>query len=115
VQLALSSGVLRRRGGQALAARSAGRAGGRSGFSSRAAAPRAAPQRSAAAPNVTNVVVAPPMFSPFGGFGYGFSPFGFGFGMPVRSSHFATIAIFPPFSLKSGDERKSKWCPHAHD
>jgi hypothetical protein len=55
------------------------------------------------------------MFSPFGGFGYGFSPFGFGFGMPVRSSHFATIAIFPPFSLKSGDERKSKWCPHAHD
>ena len=81
---------------QALAARSAGRAGGRSGFSSRAAAPRAAPraapQRSAAGPNVTNVMVAPPMFSPFGGFGYGFSPFGFG--MPVRATYFAS----PPYT-----------------
>lgn len=66
----------------AMAARSGGRAGA-SSFAARRSysAPRAAPTRAYSSPSSTTVVVAPPLFSPFGGFGYG--GFGYGFGMPI--------------------------------
>mmetsp|Transcript_21163 Transcript_21163/g.29348 ORF Transcript_21163/g.29348 Transcript_21163/m.29348 type:complete len:189 (-) Transcript_21163:73-639(-) len=68
---------------EALAAKSSGRAGGSAGFASRKAPPPAAPQapsRAAdtyVAPNVTNVYVAPPVYSPSP---FGYSPFG---GLPI--------------------------------
>jgi uncharacterized membrane protein len=64
---------------EALAARSGGRAGA-SSFSARRAMPRAAPAQRMAPAYSSTVVVAPPVFSPFGfgGFGYGF-----GYGMPI--------------------------------
>jgi len=82
----------------ALAARSSGRVGGssfRSAPSRSYSAPSrsysspsrsySAPSRSYSAPSAssrTNIYVAPPVFSPFGGYGYGipFSPFGYGYG-----------------------------------
>ena len=64
-----------------LAARSGGRVGGRVGGGG-GGRMGGGGGRVAAGGGVTNVYMAPPMFSPFGfGFSpFGFSPFGFGFG-----------------------------------
>lgn len=93
--------------GDALAARTSGRAGGSSGFSSRKMAPsprmEAAPQYRSSS---TNIVVAPSPyavapspfgFSPFGGFG--FHPFGIGYGVGVGFPVFGGLFSFLALAL----------------
>ena len=72
----------------ASAARSGGRVGGRVGGGGGG---YGGGRRMAGGGGVTNVYMAPPMFSPFGFSPFGFSPFGFGlgFGLPLPLLLFA--------------------------
>ena len=69
----------------AQAARSGGRVGGRVGGGGGGRGGGGGGSYRGGGGGVTNVYMAPPMFSPFGfGFSpFGFSPFGFGFGLPL--------------------------------